>query len=293
MRHRYPFTLSLLALALALTVVAAGCGVAAPLRVTVYGIAPPDQPEALDAARRWLGSSDEPTPADAGMTAISVFIENADDEPHVVSEAHAHPMMGVQGGRFYAATLRTAASPGTVLPPGTGIRAVVLTTLSPGAVPAQLAFQWSTFPSVVPLLAQSATQTPRASVRPSVPVQQLGQSLALGGTGVTLAAFIDEWPDVLVGVDNGSTTRFQIFADHMLHAVVLGGDGAVRPLAPADVTPLTVDVAPSRAARYRFRAVGGRPPGESYLIVTLYHDLKWESDVQGMAVYALPSAEGE
>src|SRR5262245_60385011 len=146
MRRAHRRAPPLLALVLALTAIAAGCGAAAPLRVTVYAIAPPDQPAALDATRRWLGSNDEAPPADPPTTEIAVFVENTADEPRIVSESHAHPTIGLRDGRTYPATLVTAARPGLVLPTGLGIRALVRAALPQGAEPTQLLFHWPAFP---------------------------------------------------------------------------------------------------------------------------------------------------
>src|SRR5262249_831307 len=111
--------------------------------------------------------------------------------------------------------------------------------------------------------------------------------------GLTVIVTVDEWPSVVIEVNNGSAERFQGFADRMLHAVVLGADGIVRPLIPTDVTLLTVDVAPHESAQYQFSALGAPPQGEASLIVTAYPALKGESDIQGTAVYGLPTAQGE
>lgn len=289
--HRPAFPL--LALVVALTSVAAGCGPAPPLRVTVYAVASPDQPAALDAARRWLGSNDQPPAVDPPLTEIAIFVENAADAPSIVSESHAHPTIGLRDGQIYPATLLTAAPPGLVLPPGMGIRAIVRAALSPGAEPTWIAFHWPAFPSVVSLLAQPPAHDPHATPRPTTPLQQPGESFEPGVPGVAVSVVAITWPDVLIEVDNDSAGRFELFADHMLHATVVAADGTVEPVAPADVAPLTVAVPSHRAARYRYRAMGERPAGAAYLVVTLYHDLKWESDIQGIAVYELPPEAGD
>jgi hypothetical protein len=101
-----------------------------------------------------------------------------------------------------------------------------------------------------------------------------------------------EWPTVVLGVRNDSAHRFPIYADHILHVSLFRPDGSLVVLAPATADPLTAIVGVRASASFAFQAPPDAAPGpDGRLVVAMYKELKYESDLEGLGVYALGSAE--
>src|SRR6266487_3600665 len=117
------------------------------------------------------------------------------------------------------------------LTPGLGVRAIAYGPLPPEGRPSRVIFAGANFNPSVPSEASSARSGApavlsgwsRAEVRP------LGSPFQVADEQVTAWVERVDWPDVVLAVRNDGPRRFPIYADHMLHAALVGPDGSLLP----------------------------------------------------------------
>jgi hypothetical protein len=266
------------------------------LRATVYSIGWADEAGLVAEALDWLGlagTARDALAAELGSPSsavVELMIENEAAEPRVLSEPHLRPALQLADGRTYRGILRTAGSPAMPVPPGLGVRAIVYGQLPPEARPSRLVFEGANINPSVPAEASPARSgaAPLLSGWSRAEARPLGSSFQIADGQVVVWAERVDWPDVVLAVRNDGPRRFPIYADHMLHAALVGPDGTLLPLEPLSVDPLTLGVRSGELAHYVFRGPpASQSPADATLMVAVYKDLKSEGDLQGLAVYAL------
>jgi hypothetical protein len=262
----------------------------------VYGVGRADEADRVVEALDWLGLAGAAREALAAelrsrSTAVAeLLIENGAAEPRVLSEPHLRPGLQLADGRTYRAALRTAGSPAVPVPPGLGVRAIAYGRLPPEAWPSRVIFAGANINPSVPSEASFAPSgaAPVLSGWSRAEARPLGGSFQVADGQVAVWAERVDWPDIVLAVRNDGPRRFAIYADHMLHATLVGPDGSLLPTEPLSVALLTLGVHSGELARYAFRGrPASQPPAGARLMVAVYKDLKSEGDLQGLALYAL------